>query len=105
MSMIMINNENFKSEVLDDKELKLLVFGAEWCGHCKVLRPRIMEYGQAHPELKICLHNVDEATVAAETFHITGVPCLIVIKDGQEVERHVGALSLNQLESLIEKNR
>ena len=105
MSMIMINNENFQKEVLEGGELKLLVFGAEWCGHCKVLKPNIMKLGQANPDLKICLHNVDEATDAVEEFHISGVPCLVILKDGKEADRHVGAMSLSQLENFLGKNR
>lgn len=101
----MINNENFQKEVLEGGELKLLVFGAEWCGHCKVLKPRIMELAQNHPDLKICLHNVDEATDAAEKFRIAGVPSLIVLRDGKEAGRHTGAMSLSQLESFIGQNR
>lgn len=104
MSMIMIDNDNFQKEVLEDKEFKLLVFGAQWCGQCKVLKPAVMEYGTAHPEIKICLHDVEQATDAAEKLNVKSIPCVIIMKDGSEIARRNGAMSARQLNDFIEKN-
>ena len=104
MSMIMIDNDNFQKEVLEDKEFKLLFFGAQWCGQCKVLKPAVMEYGTAHPEIKICLHDVEQATDAAEKLNVKSIPCVIIMKDGSEIARRNGAMSARQLNDFIEKN-
>ena len=64
----------------------------------------VMEYGTAHPEIKICLHDVEQATDAAEKLNVKSIPCVIIMKDGSEIARRNGAMSARQLNDFIEKN-
>ncbi len=103
MSMIMTNNDNFDTEVYADDDLKVLVFGASWCGHCKAMRPMVMEYAKEHPEIKICGSDADEADKIVEKFGISSIPCTIIVKNKEEQERKVGGMTKEELTAMINK--
>ncbi len=103
MSMIMTNNDNFDTEVYSDDTLKVLIFGASWCGHCKAMRPMVAEYAQEHPEIKICGSDADEADQIVAKFGISSIPCTIIVKNKEEQERKVGGMTKEELTALVNK--
>ncbi len=81
----------------------LLDFYATWCGPCKALAPTLeaLEGEFADRGVRIAKVDVDESPELAARFSVTGVPTLIVLKDGREVRRHVGAAPAGVLRELV----
>lgn len=82
--------------------MEILDFYADWCGPCQMMKPTIAELEKLHPEIKVTAVNVDEEQELAEKYGVSGIPCLVVLKDGEEVNRAVGVQSLKKLEKLVE---
>ena len=83
--------------------MELLDFYADWCGPCQMLKPTLEEFEKAHPELKITRVNIDEEEELAGKYGVSGIPCLVFLKDGEEVAREVGVMPLKKLEKVYEK--
>ena len=93
MSIAIIEQENFRSEVLEAKETVRPDFWAPWCGPCRMLMPLIEEIAAEHPEIKVGKINVDENPDLATEFGVMSIPTLIVMKDGKPVNQAVGGRS------------
>ncbi len=81
--------------------MELLDFYADWCGPCKMLKPTIEEFEKAHPEVKVTSINIDEEEELAEKYGVSSIPCLVVLKDGDEIKREVGVMPLKKLEKFV----
>lgn len=81
--------------------MELLDFYADWCGPCQMLKPVLENFEKAHPEVKIRKINIDDEEELAEKYGVSGIPCLVLIKDGKELKREVGVLSPKKLEKMI----
>ena len=82
--------------------MEILDFWAEWCGPCQMMKPVMEEFEKAHPEIKITSINIDEQEELAEQYGVSSIPCLVLLKDGQEVNRHVGIIPMKKLEKFTE---
>ena len=87
MSVLKINNENFRSEVLQSEKVVLLDFYADGCGPCRMLGPIIDEIAAENPNIKVGKVNVDENMELANQFKVVSIPLLVVIKDGEVVNK------------------
>ncbi|MCI7478011.1 MAG: thioredoxin family protein [Selenomonadales bacterium] len=105
MAMIKIDNTNYKQELVEDKGFKVVLFGASWCGPCRMYHPVVHEFAEKYPEVKLCANDVDESTEAAAMFGIQSVPTTIIMKNGSEVTRVSGGMSLEDLEKFVEDNK
>ena len=83
--------------------MELLDFYAEWCGPCQILKPVVDEFIETHPEVKVRRINIDDSRPLAEQYRVATIPCLIVVKDGEEVAREVGVVSLKKIEKMWER--
>ncbi|MBR3324295.1 thioredoxin [Candidatus Saccharibacteria bacterium] len=81
--------------------MELLDFYADWCGPCQMLKPTIEEFEKAHPEVKVTSINIDEEEELADKYDVSSIPCLVVLKDGEEVKREVGVMPLKKLEKFV----
>lgn len=91
MSVIKINKENFKNEVLNSDKPVLLDFYADWCGPCRMVGPIVSEIADERNDIKVGKINVDEQSELAAQFGVMSIPTLVVIKDGKLVNKAVGA--------------
>ena len=81
--------------------MEILDFYADWCGPCQMMKPIMEEFERAHPEVKVTAVNIDEDEEAADKYGVSGIPCVVFLKDGKEVNRAVGVQSLKKLEKMI----
>ena len=80
----------------------MIDFYADWCGPCQMMKPIIAEFEEAHPEITVRVVNVDTDGALAAEYGVSGIPCIVFLKDGKEVNRAVGVTPLKQLEKLAE---
>ena len=103
MAVIEINENNFESEVINSDVPVLVDFNADWCGPCQALKPVVEKLAEEHPEYKFVSVNVDEMDELAEEHDVASIPCLVVYKDGKEVDRSVGLIPQDAILALLGK--
>lgn len=101
MSAIKITKENFEKEVIRSDKPVLLDFWAVWCGPCRMVSPLVDEIALENANIKVGKINVDEQPELASTFRVMSIPTLVVMKDGKEVKRSIGALPKNNILDLV----
>ena len=92
MAVIKITTENFESEVIRSDVPVLLDFYADWCGPCRLLGPVVEQIAQENAHIKVGKINVDENMDLAMRFNVASIPLLLVMKDGQVVNKALGAM-------------
>jgi len=102
MSAIIITKENFEQEVLASEKPVLLDFWAPWCGPCRRVIPIVEEIAEENPDIKVGKINVDEEPELASRFQVVSIPSLFVVKNGEIVNRSVGAKPKQQILAMIQ---
>ncbi len=101
MSIVNLTRNNFKTEVMQSDKTVLIDFWAEWCGPCRMMSSVIDEVAETLSDVKVCKVNVDEASDLASMFGIESIPTLVVIKNGQTVNKSIGLISKEQVLQLL----
>ncbi len=97
-------NTNF-SELLQDSKLVVVDFWATWCGPCRMLSPILDEVEEEMSDkLTVVKVNVDDADEVAAQYRIMSIPTLLFFKNGQVVDKTVGAMPKNVLVDKINSN-
>jgi thioredoxin 1 len=96
--------DNFASQVLAPGQVVLVDFWAPWCGPCRMVAPVLEEIAaEFEGRLKVGKVNVDEHRGLATKFAVMSIPTLVVIRDGQEVDRIVGFSGKKSLVDQLER--
>ncbi|MBQ3468051.1 thioredoxin [Candidatus Saccharibacteria bacterium] len=93
---------DFEKDVLNYQGKVLVDFYAEWCGPCQALRPILDEAEKELPEgAKILSVDIDAEPAIAERYGVVSIPCLILFKNGEEIDRSVGLMSKKKILKLL----
>ena len=103
MEIVDVTSDNFDEEVLKADKKVLVDFYAEWCGPCKMLAPIVEEVASENEDLKVVRINIDNEESIAMDYQIMSIPTLVLIKDGKEVDRVIGAVQKKVIENMIGK--
>lgn len=81
--------------------VELLDFYADWCGPCVVMKPVIEELEKEMADtVKITKIDVDQKQEEASKYGVMSIPTYVILKDGEEVDRFIGA---NSKEDVVSK--
>jgi thioredoxin 1 len=100
--VVVLTSENFEAETT--KGIVLIDFWASWCMPCRAMSPVIEEIAaQTKGKLKVGKVDVDANGDLANRFRVQGIPNIIILKDGKEVENLVGLRSKEALVQVLGK--
>ena len=90
MALLKLTRDNFENEALNSEIPVLIDFYAEWCGPCRMLGPVIDEIAEETTTFKVGKVNIDEQPELTTKYQVMSVPTLVVIKNGEVVNRVSG---------------
>ncbi len=101
MSIINVTEKNFNETINTDKPV-LLDFYADWCGPCQMIAPIMKEIAEENQAIVVGKINVDNEPFLAQKFGVMSIPMMVVIKNGQAVNKAVGYRPKKEILSLLD---
>ncbi len=102
MSIIAIDKNSFKSEVLEAEKPVLVDFYADWCMPCKMLAPIVHEVADEVDSVKFCAYNIDGNEQIPMSYGVESIPTLMLFYKGEVKRMSVGGVSKEQILDLID---
>ncbi|MBL9094844.1 MAG: thioredoxin [Planctomycetaceae bacterium] len=97
---MLLEEFNFKTEVLQAAEPVLVDFWAEWCGPCRTMTPTLEKLAR---DFKVCKVNVDRNPKLAARYQVSSIPALFIFKNGQVAAQHLGVTPEQTLRADLER--
>jgi len=96
-------DKNFKETVIDQEGVAVVDFWAEWCGPCRMITPIIEELSKEYEgKVTVGKVNVDENQEVSMKYNIRSIPTVLVMKNGEVVDKQVGVTTKQKLIDKIE---
>lgn len=101
-----VTDENFTSEVEKADGLAMVDFWATWCGPCRIVAPVVEELADEYHDkgLKVAKLDVDSSPSTSARFGIRSIPSILFFKDGEVVDKVIGAVPRQHLEEKIQQH-
>lgn len=103
MSVLTVTKENFQKEVKESSAPVLIDFFAVWCGPCSMISPVIDQLSEEVKGVKVCKINVDEQPDLASAFQVASIPTLVLVKNGEVVQKLVGVRPKEEIKKIMEQ--
>ena len=98
-----VEDSTWDAEVMKASELVMVDFWAVWCGPCQMVAPIVDELAQEYAgKLKVRKLNTDENPEVAGRYQVMSIPTILFFKNGQPVEKLVGARPKRQFKEMID---
>ena len=101
MNITEITVENFQHEVIECDKPVLIDFWAPWCGPCRNLAPVIDALAEELTDVKVGKINIDDNKDLARQFKVMAIPTVLVVRNGEEVNRSVGPETKDDILALL----
>ena len=102
--MTIVNDSNFKEEVLDAALPVMVDFYADWCGPCKMMAPVMEELAKEYEgRAKFVKVNVDESPETSDKYNIMSIPTFILFRNGTVAHTEIGAVGKGVLTGIIDQ--
>jgi thioredoxin 2 len=103
-SPILVTDANFSAEVQHSPVPVLLDMWAPWCAPCRMIAPVIDDLAaEMAGRIRVGKLNVDENPITAERFQVRGIPALLLIKAGREIDRMLGVQPKSEIARRLER--
>ena len=102
MALVKLTNHNFDKEIKQYEGVALIDFYADWCGPCKMVSPIVDELAETQDTYKICKVNVDNEPALASAFGVMSIPTLVVMKNGEIADTHIGLAGKSKILAMLE---
>ncbi|MGG4605849.1 thioredoxin [Paenalcaligenes sp. Me131] len=100
-----VNTHNFDQLITQAPGLHAVRFWAEWCGPCRMMAPIFQQTATAlHEQASFAEVDIDAVPELASQFRVQSIPTVLLFKDGQVIDKMIGATSQTQLQQLIQRH-
>lgn len=94
---------NFQEQVLSSDQVSVVDFWAQWCGPCRAIAPIIEELSDEYSgSVLVGKVDIDSNQELAMQYSIRSIPTILILKNGEVVHRHVGAITKPALQAKID---
>ena len=97
-------DSNFQAEAIEKGGVSVVDFWAEWCGPCRMITPIIEELSNDYSgKVTVGKLNVDHNPQVSSNYGVRSIPTILILKDGEIVDKQVGVTTKTALAEKIEK--